>query len=215
MATKYAYSIINDFPNQKVNLPNLRYEILALGGTATLLYINKDIALDTVDVWIDRDLTGPEKSALDGVITAHLGTEREVFILHASTKLVDSVIQITTTTPWQELGGVVMDPTLLIPAHRLSNAFIRVLGAIKTDGTEVQVTIGEDLNSEGSSIVSLVTPVLDIPNTSDGWVVGEFDTNVALREGKNTYTIGARLRGSTSAALRYAQAMLFEKRLYA
>jgi hypothetical protein len=50
MATKYAYSIINDFPNQKVNLPNLRYEILALGGTATLLYINKDIALDTVDV---------------------------------------------------------------------------------------------------------------------------------------------------------------------
>jgi len=215
MATKYAYSIINDFPNQKVNLPNLRYEILALGGTATLLYINKDVALDTVDVWIDRDLTGPQKSALDGVIAAHLGTEREVLLLHASTKLVDSVIQITTTTPWQELGGVVMDPTLLIPAHRLSNAFIRVLGAIKTDGTEVEVTIGEDLNSDGSSIVSLVTPVLDIPDTSDSWVVGEFDTNVSLREGKNSYTIGARLRGSTSAALRYAQAMLFEKRLYA
>lgn len=215
MATKYAYSIINDFPNQKVNLPNLRYEILALGGTATLLYLNKDVALDTVDIWIDRDLPGPAKTALDGVVAAHLGTEREVFLLHASTKLVDSVTPITTTTPWQELGGVVMDPTLLISAHRLSNAFVRVLGAIKTDGTEVQVTIGEDLNSDGSSIVSLVTPVLDIPDTSNSWQVGEFDTNVELREGKNTYTIGARLRGSTSAALRYAQAMLFEKRLYA
>jgi hypothetical protein len=215
MATKYAYSIINDFPNQKVNLPNLRYEILALGGTATLLYLNKDVALDTVDIWIDRDLTGPEKNALDGVIAAHLGTEREVFILHSQTKLVDSIVQITTTTPWQELGGVVVDPTQFIPLNRLPNAFLRVLGAIKTDGSEVQVTIGEDLNSDGSSIVSLVTPLLGIPNTSDSWVVGEFDTNVALREGKNTYTIGARLRGSTSAALRYAQAMLFEKRLYA
>jgi len=209
----YTYSISGDFPNQQVSIRRLREEIIALGGAALMEHIHVDEEADTCYVVTTITLSGPQKAGLDGVIAAHTGDSYEVEIHYAELKMVDQLVTITNTTPWQELGGVVFDPFKVVPASRINNAFVRLTGAIRTDGTEVQFILAEDVGGLGSTINVLRSPPFDAPNTSNNWRIGEVVTNVPLTGGeKNIYTLAARLRGSSSAAIRYAQVTLMEKR---
>jgi hypothetical protein len=71
MSTKYTYSILNDFPNQKVDPTVLSNEIVASTVTIALDYISTDD--DDCDVWFKADLSGGEQTTLSGVVVAHDG----------------------------------------------------------------------------------------------------------------------------------------------
>lgn len=209
----YVYSISGDFPNQIVSIRRLREEIIALGGAALMEHIHVDEAADTCYIVTTITLSGPQKAGLDGVVAAHTGDAYEVEIHYAELKIVDQLVNITTTTPWQELGGVVFDPYKLVPASRINNAFVRLTGAFRSNGTEVQFVLAEDVGGLGSTINVLRSPPFDAPDTSNNWRIAEVVTNVPLTGGeRNIYTLAARLRGSSSAAIRYAQVTLMEKR---
>jgi hypothetical protein len=209
----YTYSLSGDFPNQEVSIRRLREEIIALGGAALMEHVHVDEANDTCYIVTKVTLTAPQKTALDGVIAAHTGDAYQVEIVYADIKMVDQLINITTTSGWQELGGIVVDPYKVVPASRINNVFIRLTGAIRTQGTEVQFVLAEDVGGLGTTINILRSPPFDAPDTSNAWRIGEVETNVTLTGGeKNVYTLAARLRGSTSAAIRYAQATLLERR---
>jgi len=207
----YTYSISSDFPNQIVSIRRLRSEIIAVGGEGLLEHIHVDESNDTCYIVTPIDLSGPQKTALDGIIAAHTGEPYSVEIVYGSMKVVDQVINITTTTAWQELGGVVFNPTKVVPIKRLPLVVVRLEGAIRTQGTEVQFLLAEDLDGSGD-IQTLVSPPFDVPNTANNWVIGSIETNVNLRQGNNIYTVAARLRTSTSAAIRYAKLTVLEKR---
>lgn len=209
----YTYSISGDFPNQEVSIRRLREEIIALGGSELMEHIHVDEAADTCYVVTKITLSGPQKTALDGVIAAHTGDSYQVEIHYAELKMVDQLINITTTTGWTELGGIVFDPYRVVPPSRINNVFVKLTGAIRTDGTEVQFVLTEDVGGLGTTINTITNPVFNAPNTGNEWRIGEIDTNVALTGGqRNIYTLAGRLRGSSSAAIRYAQALLLEER---
>lgn len=209
--TVYTYSISNDFPNHVVSIRRLRSEIIAVGGEGLLEHINVDESNDTCYIVTPTTLTGPQKNALDGIIAAHIGNPYRVEIGYGGYKVIDQLVSITQTTTWQELGGIVFNPTTLIPIKRLPLVVVRLEGAIRTQGTEVQFLIAEDLNGSGD-IQTLISPPFGAPNTANTWVLGSIDTNVELRQGNNIYTVAARLMGSTSAAMRYAKLTVLEQR---
>ncbi len=71
MATKYAYSISNDFPNNLVASSELASEIQISTITGTLSHINTDS--DICDIWFDASLVSAEQITLSGVVSAHGG----------------------------------------------------------------------------------------------------------------------------------------------
>lgn len=72
MATKYNYSILNDFPNSMVNSYMLTEEIEDSTISGTLSYINTKN--DNCDIWFDSALVTEDETELDGVVATHSGT---------------------------------------------------------------------------------------------------------------------------------------------
>jgi hypothetical protein len=71
-ATKYIFSIVNDFPNQKVSLDSLSYEIRESEITVALDYINANEV--ECDIWFKDELSSVDTtSTLPAVIAAHQG----------------------------------------------------------------------------------------------------------------------------------------------
>ena len=93
MATEFVYSILEDFPNQTVNLAVLTAQIKALPSGATLLD-HIDVAGDDLTVFTTANLTTPQEDALDGVIAAHLG----VGFVEGIQRLFAEAEQTNTTT---------------------------------------------------------------------------------------------------------------------
>jgi len=72
MATKYTYSISNDFPNDKVNINKLIVEIGSSDITTALDYINTNDSI--CDIWFKAELSTLDSTAtLPAVIAAHDG----------------------------------------------------------------------------------------------------------------------------------------------
>lgn len=67
---KYTYQIMN-FPNQKVNPSRLALEIRESNIVIALDYINTDTS--NCDIYFKSELSGDDKSALDGLVAAHSG----------------------------------------------------------------------------------------------------------------------------------------------
>lgn len=101
-ATKYTYSITNDFPNSTVNSTKLTNEIQISAVSGTLDYINTNS--DNCDIWFLDTLTSGDESTLGGTVSSHDGI--------ASTSLTEAVTDYeytesagessTTDTAWQE-----------------------------------------------------------------------------------------------------------------
>ena len=69
----YIYSVINDFPNHQVDPQSLHQEILDESAiTETLDGVN--VTGDECKIVFLQTLSGPEETALDGVVAAHDGT---------------------------------------------------------------------------------------------------------------------------------------------
>ena len=71
MATKYTYSIQDDFPNHKVASDRLAREIQTSAITIAFDYIGT--AGDDCDVWFKADLPSGDETILDGLVAAHSG----------------------------------------------------------------------------------------------------------------------------------------------
>jgi len=70
-ATKYTYSISDDFPNHKVDVNRLTMEILGSAIVTALDYINT--SGDDCDIWFKDELSAGDITALDAVVAAHSG----------------------------------------------------------------------------------------------------------------------------------------------
>jgi len=73
MATKYTYSIIGDFPYQKINSPRLIEEIGNSDITIALDYINTSD--NDCDIWFKNDLSSDEQTTLSETVSAHSGEQ--------------------------------------------------------------------------------------------------------------------------------------------
>jgi hypothetical protein len=71
MPVKYEYSLMNDFPNQIVNITTLTQEIANSNIECGLSYIN--ILELTCELYFKCVLTSEEESLLDAVVAAHTG----------------------------------------------------------------------------------------------------------------------------------------------
>lgn len=71
-ATKYTFSIAQDFPNGAVATDRLVVEIGA-DATITVALDRVDTSGDDCDVWFKAALTGGQEAALDAVVAAHSG----------------------------------------------------------------------------------------------------------------------------------------------
>ena len=72
MASKYSFSISNDFPNQKVNIGKLQEEIQSSAIVTALDYINSNQI--ECDIWFKAELSILDSTAtLPGIIAAHDG----------------------------------------------------------------------------------------------------------------------------------------------
>lgn len=71
--TQYTYSIITDFPNQKLSSDRLSYEIQKSSITISLDYINT--SGNDVFIWFKNALSVIEKTTLDELISAHAGDD--------------------------------------------------------------------------------------------------------------------------------------------
>jgi hypothetical protein len=72
-ATKYTYSITNDFPNDLVASNKLSIEIEASSIVGTLERI--DTVGDDCDIWFADALSGGDQTTLNGLVAAHSGSE--------------------------------------------------------------------------------------------------------------------------------------------
>lgn len=70
-ATKYTYSIQNDFPNHKVAIDRLTQEIQASSIVTALDYIST--ADDDCDIWFKDALSVGDETTLDGIVATHSG----------------------------------------------------------------------------------------------------------------------------------------------
>jgi hypothetical protein len=70
-ATKYIYSISNDFLNGAIASDELASEIRESTITIALDYITT--AGDVCDIWFKEALSGSEETVLDGIVAAHTG----------------------------------------------------------------------------------------------------------------------------------------------
>lgn len=72
--TKYTFNIANDFPNQKISLDSLGYEIRQSSIITALSYINSDKV--NCDIWFKETLSMIDTtSTLPAIIAAHQGNE--------------------------------------------------------------------------------------------------------------------------------------------
>jgi hypothetical protein len=70
-ATKYTYSINDDFPNQALFEDRLAQEIVASAITIAFDYIST--SGDVCDIWFKDELPSADQTVLDGLVAAHSG----------------------------------------------------------------------------------------------------------------------------------------------
>ena len=78
MSTKYTFSLLSDFPYQKVDISRLTDEITDSNITIALDYVN---SYDTTcDTWFKADLSSPEELTLSGIMSSHSGEPLEEIV---------------------------------------------------------------------------------------------------------------------------------------
>ncbi|MCK5603409.1 hypothetical protein KAR91_16105 [Candidatus Pacearchaeota archaeon] len=79
-STKYTYSILNDFPNQKVNPSTLTTEITSSSISTSLEYINTSVDDDTCDIWFESELSGMDQTSCTSIVLVHDGEPDNIII---------------------------------------------------------------------------------------------------------------------------------------
>jgi len=199
-ATKYPFSIQDDFPQHKVNSDRL---LLELGATALApLVARVDTFGDECGVWFIEALEPEEVALLEDVVAAHSGEPLTHVEFRASTALVGDPKEVTAED-WTDVGGVVTNVSFFVADIDL--ALGRIVGQVKTNGP------GADLRIMKADDTVLLGPV-SLPDTQDVWTVFSYTTNpgMPLTEGESLYVVQARRDGATSLAFRYTSFTLLE-----
>lgn len=116
------------------------------------------------------------------------------YVLKSSATLMTTVETPTAEDPnWEEVGAVIVDVSFIIPY--LEKAIGRFVADFKTNGPGVKARIVEYKDGEADSVLKEAT----LPNTGDAWKHNaSVDTDpavVAMREGRNRYTLEIQLPG--------------------
>jgi hypothetical protein len=178
-----------------VGLPDNSIDYLDANALANQFHIHfTDTSPDAVS---DAD-----KAICDAQVAAHPGYKSSVQLM-GSNKLVTDEVAVTEDAAWQTLGGVVTTPGFF---GDLSLMFARISQQVKTVGATVEFRIMED---NGASIESKNSTPWVAPDTAGVWTGVAFNTDVPPRDPvapatENTYTLEARLNGSTSASVRFS-----------
>jgi len=117
-ATKYTYSISQDFPNHKEDSARLTREIQQSSIATALDYINT--SGDDCDIWFKDALSAGDKTTLDGIVATHSGeplpaTASPVTIAGARFDSDGKQVIVPTPAPsgsytWYTSQGDVLDP---------------------------------------------------------------------------------------------------------
>jgi len=74
--TIYSYSVINDFPNQAVDIEKMEVEIAA--SSITTPYVSSTVHDATCNIEFESILSGPEETTLDGIVAGHTGLPYDI-----------------------------------------------------------------------------------------------------------------------------------------
>lgn len=198
--TSYPYPV-SAFPNGKFAPSGLHAAVVADTGITTALVAVTGENATSCAFLFEADLSGSEETALDAIVAAHTGVIYDIKF-HATSKLVDDAIDITGTTEWQVLGGVVTNIEFFV--HDLTMARGRIVGSAKTEGTGATLQL-----VEVSGTTETVVASFDLPDTSGEWQPIKFSTS-SPGSGDLTFRLEGKLGGATSAALRFTSSSLLE-----
>lgn len=201
-ATKYSYSISQDFPNQMVNLSTLTQEIVASAIVTALDHINEDETADECDIWFVDALSAGDQTILDGIVAAHQGNEPYVFQFRASSKVVGSQGKtITSPTEWEDIGGAVTNISFFVADA--SKAWGRFSGDVKTNGAGAKLRV---IRQSDGLVCSADIP---IPDTEGEWAIVSFWANQNQPANPDRFVLQGYLNGATSFEVRdYAVSLM-------
>jgi len=200
----YEYSIINDFPEQRAHITTLKKAVGASAIVGDIQSIER--VGDVVSLVFSDGLSNGDKILLDSIVAAHLGYGVEI-VFHATSKLCNEEVAITSDQVWQTLGGVVTNIAFFIPDLTTALGRITLYGKTTADGAELRVVEG----GGGGDVV--ISDSFALGDTSTEWVTKKFSTNVPPRGGDYAYRLEGRLNGATQASIKFASMTLLEKKM--
>jgi len=129
-ATKYTYSISQDFPNQKVDSDRLTLEIQNSAIITALDYIETDG--DSCDIWFKAELSPGDQSILSTVVANHSGEPLPEPTTDVNIKSQDASLDLHTVDHgFQDLTGY----NVYLPGHR----FVATAGQINNFDVSYEV----------------------------------------------------------------------------
>jgi hypothetical protein len=200
--TAYIYSIASDFTGLPAEaepcLDKLTLQIVGAGFSVGLDHIDRDSENVTFD--FESALSAGEQTTLAGIVSGHDGGLVNT-VYHASSTLVTDEKAITEVSAWQELGGIMTNPSYFIPD--MDRALGRVVGMVKVDGTGVELRLTED----GSQIGS----VKALDDASGAWAKLTWTTAGGVLGGDRHYVLEGRLGdAANTASIKHAALSLLE-----
>lgn len=165
--TKYTFSIINDFPNHKVNIDRLTHEVMLSAITIAIDYITT--LGDECDVWFKNELPSEDETILDGLVAAHSGEP------------------LIPPQPVDDQGAPYVSLCLGKPGRRLCIKGTK-FDAVINETTNNDITFSEDREIQGSWVEVVnhepgdyVEMIACLP---DGTPVGQFGETVYIPPSK-------------------------------
>lgn len=200
--SEYIYSVASDFvglpEGVEPNLEKLTLEIASVGLSVALDHIAQ--AGDVVTFDFESGLSAGEQATLVAIVAGHDGGLVNT-AYHASSTLVTDEKAITEVSAWQELGGIMTNPSYFVPD--MERALGRIVGMVKVTGTTVELRLTEDGTPIGS------TKVLD--STSGAWGKLTWTTSGGVLGGDRHYLLEGRLvDAGNSASIKHMALSLLE-----
>lgn len=161
-------------------------------------HVNTDEETGTCDVFFASDLSAEDKSALDGVVAAHVATPPTQVRFHGSSTIAQGEAGIPAGD-WVSVGGVVTTPSFFAPVASLKS---RIIGSYKTTGTGAEIRLMEDGTTELGRLA--------LPDSSGAWAQMQWFSTTPGSEGAHEYTLEVSLGTATSASVRYVSMSLLE-----
>lgn len=193
MSETYSYEIAIQFPNQKANGASLKAEIVDSAIVTSLegINVNPFEHQGYCDIIFASALTGPEETALNGIVAAHQGNPPPELSFRASSCVKNGKATVTSDTEWEDIGGVVTTLSFFIPD--VEHAWGRLSGQVKVAGPGAMLRVIRQ--SDGLAC----TPAdIELSDTGGGWSIVSFWANQNQPEGPDRFILQGKLNGATS-----------------
>lgn len=189
-----------DFANDIVSISKLTLEIAAASLGQALVDITANGDTLKCAIQFEAELDSGDKTTLDGIVASHDGVEPTQYKFHAASTLVHAEVDVTETTEWQVLGGVVTTPSFFCKV--VSKLLARIIGSVKSQGDGLELRVMEN----GTTAIASAS----YDSTGGVWTQQKFYSSSAPTDGTNEYTLEARLNTATSGSVRFFSMSLLE-----